>query len=150
MVVAPRPTRLRASMGEVNSSAALDAAMNVILEPLSGRVVWYADDVGLKGRTPDELLDSLDATAAASCSLASSNEADCDARTSAAARSSSVSPSAAATSRGRRRAAAWAATSGSSFYKVGRQRVDCVSGQQPHLPVSAVSDQGAHDGAVPA
>ncbi len=55
---------LRASMGEVNSSAALDAAMNVILEPLSGRVVWYADDVGLKGRTPDELLDSLDASLA--------------------------------------------------------------------------------------
>lgn len=52
---------LRASMGEVNSSAALDAAMNVIFELLSGRVVWYADDVGLKGRTPDELLDSLDA-----------------------------------------------------------------------------------------
>jgi hypothetical protein len=48
-------------MGEVNSSAALDADMNVIFEPLSGRVVWYADDVGLKGRTPDELLDSLDA-----------------------------------------------------------------------------------------
>ena len=34
--------------------------------------------------------------------------------------------------------------------QVRRQRVDCVSGQQPHLLVSAVSDQEAHNGAVPA
>jgi hypothetical protein len=51
---------MRASMGEVNSSAALEAAMAVILEPLTSRVIWYADDVGLKGTTPDELLDTLD------------------------------------------------------------------------------------------
>jgi hypothetical protein len=54
-------------------------------------------------------------TAAASCTLASSNEADCDIRTSAASRSSWVTPSAAATSRGRRRAAAWAVKPRSSL-----------------------------------
>ncbi len=86
------------------------------------------------------------ATAAASCTSAS-NEADCDIRTSAASRSSWVTPSAAATSRGRRRAAAWAAT---LVEQVVWQRVNCVSGQQPHLPVSAVCNQDAHDGAVPA
>ncbi len=51
---------MRTSMGEVNSSAALAAAMSVILGPLTSRVIWYADDVGLKWRTVDELLDTLD------------------------------------------------------------------------------------------
>jgi hypothetical protein len=40
-------------------AAALEAAMAVILEPFMSRVIWYADDVGLKGTTPDELLDTL-------------------------------------------------------------------------------------------
>jgi hypothetical protein len=39
---------------------------------------------------------------------------------------------------------------GELLEQVGRQRVDCVSGQQPHLPVSAVSDQESNNGAVPA
>lgn len=50
-----------ASTGEVNISTALEAAMAVmILEPLTSRAIWYADDVGLKVTTPDELLDTLD------------------------------------------------------------------------------------------
>ncbi len=39
---------------------------------------------------------------------------------------------------------------GKLLEQVGRQRLDCASGQQPHLPVSAVGDQEANDGAVPA